>query len=472
MVKESPFSLRRHNANFLTALVIKKKDDPVVADQLVTVCNYFATHVADCVVLVEPAVFHKERSRLPAAVRTWCCPISALPPSHDDRPGFQPSPPTPIIATLVNSATAHGTPTTLTTSPSLSPHSSAALLPVPTPGAALSPVSSPLLAASSSPFTSSSSTCSSPTISSSSSSPLYSVESSTPLSSSLLASPSRLAVDGMGSPERDVIDRDELGEYLSTRVDLVVCLGGDGTLLHINTLFSNHPVPPCLNFNLGSLGFLTPFPWDHRFGSVLETVIRGKFFQVSRARLQCFSSQTLPDSPGGFSPSASYRFLGTALNEVTIDRGMSPYLTNLEISCDGTPITNIQADGLIVATSTGSTAYSLSAGGTMMHPSVPALQLTPICPHSLTTRPICLPDSVTLRVSLHPDARSSAWVHLDGRHRFEMKKTDHLVLQISPHSLPCITPTDHISDWFRSLANCLNWNSRIMQQVLPSSSAL
>lgn len=262
----------------------------------------------------------------------------------------------------------------------------------------------------------------------------------------------------------------QLGAFLSSRVDFIICLGGDGTLLHVNSLFSNNPVPPCLSFNFGSLGFLTPFTWDPiGYQSVVSKVIDGPSFQVKRARLQCFITNNNTDTTDP-SSSESFRFLGVALNEVTIDRGISSFLTNLEICCDNLPITAIQADGLIVCTSTGSTAYSLSAGGTMMHPSVPAIQLTPICPHSLTSRPICLPDSVSIQIRLHPDARSSAWVHLDGRHRFELGVQDRLLLQSSRYPLPCITPTDHISDWFRSLALCLHWNTRIPQQ--PFASAL
>ena len=254
----------------------------------------------------------------------------------------------------------------------------------------------------------------------------------------------------------------DVGPMLSATIDLVICLGGDGTLLHINSLFANNSVPPCLCFNLGSLGFLTPFSWDPTtFSHILDKVTDGEFFHVRRKRLHCYLRSAPTDSQA---PQIS--FLGIALNEVTIDRGTSPYLTNLQICCDGLPITSIQADGLIVATSTGSTAYSLSAGGTMMHPSVPAILLTPICPHSLTSRPIALPDSVVLQIQVDPEARASAWTHLDGRHRFELKVGDQLILQISPFPLTCVTPTGYISDWFLSLANCLHWNTRSHQSPL------
>jgi NAD kinase len=88
----------------------------------------------------------------------------------------------------------------------------------------------------------------------------------------------------------------------------------------------------------------------------------------------------------------------TVLNEVVIDRGSSPYLSNLDVFCDDLHVTTVQADGLIVATTTGSTAYSLSAGGSMVHPQVPAILVTPICPHSLSFRPLLFPDAAELKI--------------------------------------------------------------------------
>src|SRR3989338_207468 len=143
----------------------------------------------------------------------------------------------------------------------------------------------------------------------------------------------------------------DVGPFLSKAIDLIVCLGGDGTLLHINSLFSCNPVPPCLCFNLGSMGFLTPFSWDpSTFGGILDKVADGEFFFGARKRFHCFHRSASAD-PEAVS---ELTWLGIALNEVTIDRGISPYLTNLQIFCDHLPITSIQADGLIVATSTRS----------------------------------------------------------------------------------------------------------------------
>jgi NAD+ kinase len=105
------------------------------------------------------------------------------------------------------------------------------------------------------------------------------------------------------------------------------------------------------------------------------------------------------------------------LNEMVIDRGSSSFLTNIECYEKGRFVTRVQADGIMLATPTGSTAYSVAAGGSMVHPNVPAILLTPVCPHSLSFRPIILPDYAELELRIPDDARCTAWVCFDGRHR-------------------------------------------------------
>ena len=106
------------------------------------------------------------------------------------------------------------------------------------------------------------------------------------------------------------------------------------------------------------------------------------------------------------------------LNEAVIDRGPSPYLSAIELTCDGQYLTTVQGDGVIIATPTGSTAYSLAAGGSMVHPSVPAMLLTPICAHTLSFRPLMLPDSSVLSCAVPADSRATAWVCFDGKFRY------------------------------------------------------
>eukprot|EP00118_Oscarella_pearsei_P017667 m.177026 g.177026 ORF g.177026 m.177026 type:complete len:139 (+) comp39153_c0_seq23:1125-1541(+) len=120
--------------------------------------------------------------------------------------------------------------------------------------------------------------------------------------------------------------------------------------------------------------------------------------------------------------------------------------------------------GLIVATPTGSTAYAAAAGSSMVHPSVPAIILAPICPHSLSFRPIVVPSGVDIRISVSEDSRHTAWASFDGRNRREIKQGESVLVTTSKWCLPCVTDGDHLSDWFRSLSQCLNWNYRLQQK--------
>jgi len=160
------------------------------------------------------------------------------------------------------------------------------------------------------------------------------------------------------------------------------------------------------------------------------------------------------------------------LNEVVIDRGPSPYLSNIDLYLDGKLITSVQGDGLIVSTPTGSTAYAVAAGASMIHPSVPAVMVTPICPHSLSFRPIVVPAGVELKISVSPDSRNTAWVSFDGRMRQELCHGDSLRVTTSIYPIPSISAQDQITDWFDSLAECLHWNVRKKQRTLDELSDL
>ncbi|XP_037059175.1 NAD kinase isoform X2 [Peromyscus maniculatus bairdii] len=155
------------------------------------------------------------------------------------------------------------------------------------------------------------------------------------------------------------------------------------------------------------------------------------------------------------------------LNEVVIDRGPSSYLSNVDVYLDGHLITTVQGDGVIVSTPTGSTAYAAAAGASMVHPNVPAIMVTPICPHSLSFRPIVVPAGVELKIMLSPEARNTAWVSFDGRKRQEIRHGDSISITTSCYPLPSICVSDPVSDWFESLAQCLHWNVRKKQAHFP-----
>lgn len=229
---------------------------------------------------------------------------------------------------------------------------------------------------------------------------------------------------------------------LTDKIDFIVCLGGDGTLLYASSLFQQS-VPPVMAFHLGSLGFLTPFEFEN-FEEQVTHVLEGHAALTLRSRLGCIimkktdATATASSSENGAALNRKNKkaFIhfpggGTApmtnllvLNEVVIDRGPSPYLSNIDLYLDGKLITSVQGDGLIVSTPTGSTAYAVAAGASMIHPSVPAIMITPICPHSLSFRPIVVPAGVELKITVSPDSRNTAWVSFDGRKRQELEHGD------------------------------------------------
>nr|XP_046252314.1 NAD kinase isoform X2 [Scatophagus argus] len=264
---------------------------------------------------------------------------------------------------------------------------------------------------------------------------------------------------------------------ISNRVDFIICLGGDGTLLYASSLFQES-VPPVMAFHLGSLGFLTPFKFD-TYQSQVTQIIEGNAAIVLRSRLKVrvlkenWEKKARVDEKGiiltnGDIESSRKAMHHQVLNEVVVDRGPSSYLSNVDLFLDGHLITTVQGDGVIVSTPTGSTAYAVAAGASMIHPNVPAIMITPICPHSLSFRPIVVPAGVELKIMLSRDARNTAWVSFDGRKRQEICHGDSITITTSCFPVPSICFRDPVNDWFESLAQCLHWNVRKKQNYLSS----
>ncbi|CAL6354923.1 unnamed protein product [Bathycoccus prasinos] len=257
-------------------------------------------------------------------------------------------------------------------------------------------------------------------------------------------------------------------------IDVCVCLGGDGVILHASKMFQG-PTPPVLGFHLGSLGFLTNHPGNDMAPSLLMALGRGPpIANISggvpitlRMRLLCevFKFADKVENGGNGEPSFTY----TILNEVLVDRGPSPFLSKIEAYDRGQLITSIQADGVMLATATGSTAYSVSAGGSMVHPNVQAILMTPICPHTLSFRPVIFPDSVEVELRVSENARNSAWVSFDGRERCELCRGDSVFVKMSEYPVPTINFENQTGDFISSLRRCLKWNEREEQQVFDAS---
>uniref|UniRef100_A0A8C7WIQ6 NAD(+) kinase n=1 Tax=Oncorhynchus mykiss TaxID=8022 RepID=A0A8C7WIQ6_ONCMY len=269
--------------------------------------------------------------------------------------------------------------------------------------------------------------------------------------------------------------REDLDD-ISNRVDFIICLGGDGTLLYASSLFQK-TVPPVMSFHLGSLGFLTPFNFD-TYQSQVTQIIEGNAAIILRSRLRVvkerLGSKSISKVTNNMASGVSLvnMTLGflvqQVLNEVVVDRGPFSYLSNVDLFLDGHLITTVQGDGVIVSTPTGSTAYAVAAGASMIHPNVPAIMITPICPHSLSFRPIVVPAGVELKIMLSRDSRNTAWVSFDGRKRQEICHGDNITITTSCFPVPSICFQDPVNDWFESLAQCLHWNVRKKQNYLSS----
>ncbi|KAI8979670.1 ATP-NAD kinase-like domain-containing protein, partial [Mycotypha africana] len=196
-----------------------------------------------------------------------------------------------------------------------------------------------------------------------------------------------------------IIEEDKKEDY-TRAVDFAVTLGGDGTMLHLSSLFPK-AAPPVISFSLGTLCFLMSYKFEN-YQHVLTDMIAGKAKLMMRMRLFCSLHQENGKRIEVDGKEVSDR---QAMNEVTLHRGRSPHLTTVECSVDDQFLTQCVADGLIVSTPTGSTAYSLSAGGPIVHPSVQSLVLTPICPRSLSFRTVLLPSSSNLQLKVSIKAK-------------------------------------------------------------------
>lgn len=223
---------------------------------------------------------------------------------------------------------------------------------------------------------------------------------------------------------------------LAEKTDFVITLGGDGSILHVSSLFDQSAVPPILSFSMGTLGFLLPY--DIRcFPEALDDVLHARFSLLLRMRM----SLTLWDAETnqqlwlkGEDDCREMHFM----NEVVLHRGREPHMTTMDAFVNGEHLTRTIADGLIVSTPTGSTAYSLSAGGPIVHPTVSTMMLTPISPRSLSFRTILLPSDAMMEISVSEDARSPAEVSVDGRVVGTLGPNQSVCVEASCYPMPCI----------------------------------
>jgi NAD+ kinase len=233
-------------------------------------------------------------------------------------------------------------------------------------------------------------------------------------------------------------------EDIPTHVEMIIVLGGDGTLLSVARLVRDYAVP-ILGVNLGGLGFLTEITLEELY-RVLERVVQGDFTTDERVVLNA-SVIRRGERMAEF----------IVLNDAVINKGALARIIDLETTINGEYLTTFKSDGLILSTPTGSTAYNLSAGGPIVYPSLHCIIITPICPHTLTNRPIVIPDDVEIRATLKTK-QQEVILTLDGQLGFtlefedvvEVKKAEGRILLIK-------SPYRH---YFEVLREKLKWGGR------------
>jgi NAD+ kinase len=234
---------------------------------------------------------------------------------------------------------------------------------------------------------------------------------------------------------------------LVSEVGLVLVLGGDGTLLSMADCIGRAGLNvPILGVNFGSLGFLTEVTLPELYPS-LEAALAGRAPIEERLTLRATIAR-----PSGASSSE------VAVNDVVINKGARSRLIDLSISVGDGLVTTVRADGLIVATPTGSTAYNLAAGGPIVQPSVDALVLTPIAPHTLTNRPIVIPSSSTVRVKPMMEERDEVFVTFDGQVGCELHAGDEISICRASQPMRLVRPATR--SYFEVLREKLNWGKR------------
>ncbi len=230
-------------------------------------------------------------------------------------------------------------------------------------------------------------------------------------------------------------------EEFKRAVDLILVLGGDGTMISTAPLIDNRAVP-VLGINYGNLGYLTEFRIEEMF-TALEAILAGEYKIDSRVMLEV---EHLRDGKRIES--------GRVLNDVVVNKAVLARMIEIEIRLNNLFVNSFRADGLIVSTPTGSTAYNLSAGGPIVYPSMNAVVLTPICPFTLTNRPIVIPDSDEINLRLRHESEGVV-LTLDGQIGYSIRAGDTVSIRKSATTFNLVQPPNR--NYFDVLRNKLKW---------------
>ncbi len=225
------------------------------------------------------------------------------------------------------------------------------------------------------------------------------------------------------------------------KVDVVLALGGDGTVLYTSRALHGSDVP-IMGINLGSLGFLTSVG-DTEIAAALDAIAHRTYKVSRRLVAECRIFQN--GNPVGEE---------SALNDIVLGWGASSRISTLKLSIDGEPIGSLMCDGLIVSTPTGSTGHSLSAGGPILHPGIGGFGINVICPHTLGTRPLVVPDSSRIEIEV-VNATKELILSIDGQDEYKIEKGGRIEIRKSPHEARFLQLQDH--SYFSVLTQKLHW---------------
>ena len=231
---------------------------------------------------------------------------------------------------------------------------------------------------------------------------------------------------------------------IAAEVDLAIVMGGDGTLLNIARALVDHDAP-IIGVNEGRLGFLAEVSVDTMF-TTLEEMLAGQYLVEARLMLDCALERD-----------GDLRFQMYAFNDAVVSKSALGRLIEIEVYIDNHFVYSQRADGLVIASPTGSTAYALSAGGPILHPTLDAFVLTPICPHTLSARPIAVNGGSEIEVNLiHAD---DARVHFDGQQHRDMQIGDRVVITRARNPVRLLQPLDH--NYYDTLRQKLHWGEKL-----------
>ncbi|MDQ2688286.1 MAG: NAD(+)/NADH kinase [Armatimonadota bacterium] len=250
--------------------------------------------------------------------------------------------------------------------------------------------------------------------------------------------------EALGVPEQGLSD-----EEVADRADAVLVLGGDGTILATSRLCAPRGTP-MLPVHLGRFGFLTEVaPPD--LTAALDSLLEGRYHVEERMMLW---GETIHENQD--QDQASF----LALNDIAVANGPLSRVLHLRVLVDGQHVTTLAADGVIVATPTGSTAYSLSAGGPLVHPRLQTLLVTPICPHTLTARALLIPPDSEVTVIVERDPHDTVRVTVDGQLGFPLMPCDQIRVRRAPH--PACLVTVGGADFYDKLQSKLRWGEGVV----------